>query len=80
MVGVFAFHSKVCNVVIHGKADSALGVNGVVVPLNTNAGVKISLPVLSKFIVFDKSLLEVYGVLFANVIKAKVFNEKAKHD
>ena len=79
-VGVVVFHSKVCNVVIHGEAERALGVNGVVVPLNINSGVKVSLPVISEFIVFGKSLLEVYGVSFANILNAKVVNEQAKHD
>ena len=58
-VGVVIFQSNVFNVVIHGEADRALGVNGVVVPLKINAGVKVSLPVLSEFIVFGESLLEV---------------------
>ena len=58
-VGVVVFYSKVCNVVIHGEADRALGVNGVVFPLQINARVKVSLPVLSEFIVFGESLLEV---------------------
>ena len=75
-----AFQSKVCNVVIHGEADRALGVNGVVAPLKINSGVKVSLPFFSEFIVFVKILLEVYFVSFANVIKAKVVNEQAKHD
>ena len=73
-VGVVVFHSKVCNLVIHGEADCALGVNGVVVPLKINAGVKFSIPVLSEFILFGKSLLEVYGVLFSNVLNTKVIN------
>ena len=77
---VVVFHSKICNVVIHGEVDLALGVNGVVVPLKINSGVKVSLPVLSEFIVFSESLLEVYGVSFANVLNAKVVNEQAKHD
>ena len=38
-VGVVVLHSKVGNVVIHGEAKRALGVNGVVVPLNINSGV-----------------------------------------
>ena len=41
-VGVFVFHYKVCNVVIHGEADRALGVNGVVVPLKINSVISIS--------------------------------------
>ena len=65
-VGVFVFHSKVCNVVIHGEADRVLGVNGVKVPLKINAGVKALLSVLSQFIVFGESLLEVNGVSFSN--------------
>ena len=79
-VGVVVFHSKVCNIVIHGEADRALGVNGVVVPLRINSGVKISLPVFSEFIVLRESLFEVYGVSFANVLNAKVSNKQAKHD
>ena len=70
------FHSKGCNLVIYGKADCALGVNGVVVPLKINAGVKVSLPVLSEFIVFGESLLEVYGVSFVNVLDVKVVNKQ----
>ena len=73
-VGVVIFHSNVFNVVIHGEADRALGVNGVVVPLQINAGVKVSLPVLSEFILFGESLLEVYSVSFANILNAKVVN------
>ena len=29
---------------------------------------------------FGESLLDVYGVLFANVINSKVVNDQAKHD
>ena len=36
-VGGVVFHSKVCNVVIHGEEKRALGVNGVVVTLNIHA-------------------------------------------
>ena len=78
-VGVVVFHSKVFNVVIHGEADRELGVNGVVVPLQINAGVKVSLPVLSEFIVFGEIFLEVYGVLFTNVLNAKAVNDKARY-
>ena len=78
-VGLVVFNSEVCNVVIHGEADSGLGANGFVVPLHINSIVKVSLSVLSEFIVLDESLLEVYGVLFSNVLNAKVFNEQAKH-
>ena len=52
-------HSKVGNVVIHGEADRAIGVNGVVVPLKINARVEVSLPVLGEFVVFCEGLLEV---------------------
>ena len=79
-VGVVVFKSKVYNVVIHGEAERALGVNGVVVPLQINSGVKVALPVLSEFIVFGNSLLEVYCVSFTNVINSRVVNEQAKHD
>ena len=58
-VGVVVFHSKVCNLVIHGEADCALGVNGVVVPLKINAGVQVSLTVLGDFVVFCEGLFEV---------------------
>ena len=78
-VDVVVFHSKVCNVVIHGEADRALGVNGFVVPLQINAGVKVSPPVFSDLIVFGESLLEVYGVSFANLLNAKVVNDQRKH-
>ena len=78
-VGVVVFHSKVCNIVIHGEADCALGMNGVVVSLHIHAGVKVSLIVFSEFIVFGKSLFEVHGVLLSNVINAKVVNEQAKN-
>ena len=78
-VVVVVFHSKVCNIVIYGEADRALGVNGVVVPLQINARVKVSLPVFSEFIVFGERLFEVYGVSLANIIKAKVVNKQAKH-
>ena len=78
-VGVVAFYSKVCNVVIHGEADRVLDVNGVVVPLQINAGVKVSLPVFSELIVFGKSLLEAYGVSFSNVFNSKVVNKQAKN-
>ena len=50
--GVVVFQYKVCNVVIHGEADRALGVNGVVVSPHIDAGVKVSFTVLSEFIVF----------------------------
>ena len=53
--------------------------NGFVVPLQINAGVKVSFQVFSEFIVFGESLFEVYGVLFANVLNAKVVNEEAKY-
>ena len=78
-VGVVLFHSKVCNVVIHGEADHALGVNGVVVPLQINTGLKVSLPVFIEFTVFCERLFEVYGVSFANVLNAKVVNDQERH-
>ena len=58
-VGVVLFHSNVCNEVIHGEANRALGVNGVVVPLKINARVEVSLPVLGEFVLFCEGLLEV---------------------
>ena len=78
-VGVIVFHSNVCNVVIHGEANRALGMNVVVVPLQINARLKVSLPVISDFIVFGESLLEVYGASFTNLLNAKVINKQAKH-
>ena len=78
-VGVVVFHSKVCNIVIHGEADRALGVNGFVVPIQINAGVKVSLPFLSEVIVFGESFFEVYRMLFANVLNSKDVNEQEKH-
>ena len=78
-VGVVLFHSNVCNEVIYSEANRALGVDGLVVPLHINAGVKVSLPVFSEFILFGESLFEVYGVSFANIINAKVVNEQEKH-
>ena len=78
-VGVVVFHSKVCNVFIYGEADRALGVNGVVVTLQINAGVKVFLTVLSEFIVFVEILLEVYGMSFANLLNSKVVNEQARN-
>ena len=53
--------------------------NGFVVPLQINAGVKVYLPVFSEFIVFGESLFEVYGVSFANLLNVKVVNDQAKH-
>ena len=79
-VGVVVFHSKVCNVVIHGEEERKLGVYVVVVPLQINSGVKVSLPVISEFIVFRESLLGFCGVLLSNVLNAKVVNNQAKHD
>ena len=58
-VGVVVFQLKFVNVVIHGEADRALGVNGVIVPLKINVGVKVSLPVLGDFVVFCEGLFEV---------------------
>ena len=37
-VGLVEFYSEVDNVVVHCKADCALGVHGVVVPLQVDAG------------------------------------------
>ena len=79
VVGVVIFHVKVCNVVIHGEADRALGVNGFVVPIQINAGVKVSLPFLSEVIVFGESFFEVYRMLFANVLNSKDVNEQETH-
>ena len=73
-VGVVVLPSKVGNVFIHGEADRALGVNGVVVPLKINSRLQVSLPVLGDFVVFYEGLLEVYGVLFANVFNTEVIN------
>ena len=50
-VSVVEFDSEVGNVVFHCKADCALGVHGVVVPLQVDAGVKISFPVYCVVIV-----------------------------
>ena len=58
-VGLVVLHSKVGNVVIHGEADRALGVNRFIVPLKINAGVQVSLPVLGDFVVFFEYFIEV---------------------
>ena len=49
---VVEFDSEVGNVVVHFKVDCALGVYWVVVPLQVDAGVKITFPVYSYVIVF----------------------------
>ena len=68
------FDYKVSNVVVHCKVDCALGVHGVVVPLQVDAGVKINLPVHCYVVVFFKDCFEVEGVLFANLLNTKVIN------
>ena len=67
-------YREVCNVVVHCKADCAIGVNGVVVPLQVDAGVKIALPVHCAFVVFFEDCFEVKGVSFANVLNTRVIN------
>ena len=73
-VRVVEFYSEVGNVVVHCKADYALGVHGVVVPLQVDSGVKIALPVHCDVVVFFKDCFEVEGVLFANLLNTKVIN------
>ena len=73
-VSVVEFDSEVGNIVVHCKADCALGVHGVVVPLQVDAGVKIALPVHCDAVVFFKDCFEVEGVSFANVLNTKVIN------
>ena len=51
-VSVVEFDSEVGNVVVHFKADCAIGVNGVVVPLYVDAVVKIAFLVYCDVIVF----------------------------
>ena len=51
-VSVVEFDSEVGNVVVHCKEDCAIGVHGVVVPLQVDAGVKIAIPVYCDVIVF----------------------------
>ena len=58
-VGLVVLHLKVGNVVVHGEAYRALGVNGVVVPLKIIVGVQVSLPVLGDFVVFFEYFIEV---------------------
>ena len=73
-VSVVEFDSGVGNVVVHCKADCALGVNGVIVPLQVDAGVKIALPVHCDVVVFFEDCFEVEGVPFANILNTKVIN------
>ena len=51
-VRVVEFDSEVGNVVVHCKADCAIGVHWVVVPLQVDAGVKTAFPVYCDVIVF----------------------------
>ena len=73
-VSVFEFESEVGNVVVHCEAYCAIGVDWVVVPLQVDAGVKIAFPVYSYVIVFFLDGFEVEGMLFSNVLNAKVIN------
>ena len=49
---VVEFDSEVGNVVVHCEADCAIGVHGVVVPLQVDSVVKISFPVYCDVILF----------------------------
>ena len=51
-VSVVEFDSEIGNVFVHCKADCAIGVHGVAVPLQVDAGVKIAFPVYCDVIVF----------------------------
>ena len=51
-VDLVEFDSEVGNVVVDCKADCAIGVHGVVVPLQVDAGVKIAFPIYCDVIVF----------------------------
>ena len=74
MVSVVELYPEVCNVVVRCKADCAIGVNGVVVPLQVDAGVKIAVPVHCDVVVFFEDCFEVEVVSFTNVINTKVIN------
>ena len=67
-------YPEVGNVVVHSKAGCALGANGVVVPLQVDAGVKISLPVHCDVVVFFEDCFEVEGVSVANLLNTIVIN------
>ena len=79
-MSVFKFCSKVGDVVVHCEADCALGVDGVIVPLQVDAREEVTFPVLGDVVVFFESCLEVEGVAFADVLNAKVVNEQAEHN
>ena len=75
-VRVIPLEAQVGNVVIRGEATSALGV----VPLENDAGVQITLPVLGDIIVFFEGISKVVVMAVAYIFNTKVLDNEAEED
>ena len=62
------------DVVVHGEAKGALGV----VPLEIDAGVKVTLPVFSDVILFFEGISKVVDMAVANIFNTKVVDNEAE--
>ena len=75
-VRVIPLEAQVGNVVIRGEATGALGV----VPLENDAGVQITLPVLGDIIVFFEGISKVVVMAVAYIFNTKVLDNEAEED
>ena len=68
--------SEVGNVFVHDEATGALGV----VPLEIDAGVKVTLPVFSDVILFFEGISKVVDMAVANIFNTKVVDYESEED
>ena len=66
--------AEVGNIVVHGKDTGTFGV----VPLEIDAGVKVTLPVFSDVILFFEGISKVVDMAVANIFNTKVVDNEAE--
>ena len=67
--------AEICDVVIHCEVAGAIGV----VPIKVDAGVQVSFPVFSYLVVLFQDCCEVDGMELANVLDAKIVDDKSEY-
>ena len=73
---VVKLDAEVFDVVVHCEAEGAIDV----VPIKVDAIVQVSFPVFSYLVVLLQDCFEVDGLALANVLVAKIFDDKSEDD
>jgi hypothetical protein len=75
-VGVVVLDKESVNVVMHGEATGASSV----VPGQVDAGIEVAMPVFGEVVVLLYDVMEVVGMLNADIFHTKVIYDEGEHD